>query len=342
MKEVINTNYSENIDSTVKDRQEYIDGIEKIISERCKDAAKKRLEYTKDIFDDPDKYREELKEFLGWPLNQKRPDALPETSSEFLYEEDGYKVYRMKFEIIDGLKLTGLFFKVQTEEKRPFLIVQHGGGGTPERMSGIYGDTRNYNDLTQRVLKHKVHVFAPQVLLWKKDEYGVEYDRKEVDAKLKRVGSSISALEIYAFERVIDYFEKQDYTDKIGMVGLSYGGFFTLYLSALDTRIKSAVSCSYFSTRDAYPWADWTWRDYAYKFDDAEIACMIYPRHFAIEVGRNDALFNINKSIESEKRLKKLCEKVGTDWYDYYIFEGVHEFCPDDTHINNMINDLTK
>lgn len=45
-------------------------------------------------------------------------------------------------------------------------------------------------------------------------------------------------------------------SNKTGMVGLSYVGFYTLYIAALDTRIKAAVSCSFFNDRDRYPWSD--------------------------------------------------------------------------------------
>lgn len=106
--------------------------------------------------------------------------------------------------------MTGLFFKVDGEEKKPLVIAQHGGQGTPELISGVYGKTDIYNDMLQRIRENGVHVFAPQLLLWS-DDYNVEFDRKAIDARLKRVGSSITAVEIYRIIRILDYFEAQKY-----------------------------------------------------------------------------------------------------------------------------------
>ena len=203
----------------------------------------------------------------------------------------------------------------------------------------MYGDTYNYNNMLERVIKYKVNAFAPQLLLWA-DEYNVKYDRREVDARLKRVGSSITAVEIYGIMRIIDWFEAKEYVSDIGMVGLSYGGFYTLYTAAIDTRIKSAVSCAFFNKRDQYPWSDWTWDCSAEKFDDAEIACLVYPRKLWIGIGNVDETFDYKYGVESFEKLKKLCKSVGTDWVNLKVFDGVHEFFKDDEEIQRLISDI--
>jgi hypothetical protein len=228
---------------------------------------------------------------------------------------------------------------MNTQEPKPLVIVQHGGEGTPEHVSGIYGETFNYNDLLERVIKHNVHAFLPQFLLWA-DCYDVAYDRKAIDARLKRVGSSITAIEMYSIIRILDYFETQDYVTDFGMVGLSYGGFYTLCTSAVEKRIKSAISYAFFNKRDAVDWSDWTWFESAEKFDDAEIACLSYPRHLCIEVGDKDPLFNAEYGKESFEKIKNLCHEVGTDWIDFTVFEGVHETNKDDAPIKKLVEDL--
>ena len=76
---------------------------------------------------------------LGWPLVGYKPQETAEPLSEKLSEEDGYSVYRMQFEILPGLKMTGLFFMANATGKRPMVMVQHGGWGTPEQLCGIMG-----------------------------------------------------------------------------------------------------------------------------------------------------------------------------------------------------------
>lgn len=336
-------NYREDLFYTQEQRQIYLDGIEKLIDQRQKDASKERTEYVKDIFTDPEKYRADFRRMLGWPLvdhSKQEEREAPTPRSVKLADEDGYSIYRMTFEVLEGLEMTGLYFEMHGEGKKPLVLVQHGGSGTPEAVSDIYGIKNNYNNMLARVIKNGVHAFAPQVLLWKVEKYGVPYDRKEIDARLKRVGSSITALEIYAMMRILNYFEKQDNVLNFGMVGLSYGGFYTLFLSAIDTRIKAAFSCSFFNSRDAYPWSDWTWWRSAHTFDDAEIACLVYPRKLNIEIGDRDNLFDVRSGRKSFERLRELCADVGTDWVRFDTFEGVHEFALSDTSIKAVTEHL--
>jgi dienelactone hydrolase len=276
---------------------------------------------------------------LGWPLVDHLYDGLPAVKSVKLSDEDGFSIYRMHFEILDGVEMSGLYFEMHTEEKKPLVLVQHGGLGTPELIAGVYGYTANYNQMLERVIAQGVHAFAPQLLLWDK-EYEVPFEREKIDARLKRVGSSITAVELYGMMRILDYFEVKDNISTIGMVGLSYGGFYTLFLSALDTRIKSAISCAFFNTRDKQPWSDWVWFESAGKFDDAEIACMVYPRKLCIEIADNDTLFDVSYGKQAFERIKEMAGDIGTDWLDFIVFEGKHEFCKDDAPIENMVKNL--
>ncbi len=332
-------NYREEFKATEGYKQEYVDGLARLIERRQNDAEKIRRAYFRDVFTDPERYREDLKKMLGWPLTESGEKVLPRVSSEKLSDEDGYSVYRMSLEILDGVNMTGLYFRMHGEEKRPLVLVQHGGMGTPEHIAGIYGGTTNYNDMLQRVIAHGVDAFAPQLLLWN-EKYGAPFDRKAVDARLKRVGSSITAVEVYGLMRILDYFEAQSRISGFGMVGLSYGGFYTLFAAALDTRIASAISCSFFNTRDQIGWSDWTWFRSAEQFDDAEIACLVYPRRLCIEIGKEDPLFAHEYGAESFQKLTALCEGVGTDWVSLISFDGVHEFCKDDAPIERMVRDI--
>lgn len=332
-------NYKEEKDITKPAKQAYLDEINCIISKRKNVCKEIRFDYAKDIFKTPEKYRSEFKEMLGWPLVNQIDNSIPSVESEKLYEENGYSIFRMKIEVLDGFSIRGLFFKKETATPLPLVIVQHGGDGTPELVSGIYGETFNYNNILERVIKHNVHAFLPQFILWS-EIYNVSYDRKALDASLKRVGSSITALEVYSIIRILDYFETQDYITNFGMIGLSYGGFYTLFTSAVDTRIKSAISYAFFNKRDAVDWSDWTWFKSAEKFDDAEVACLCYPRHLCIEIGDKDPLFDAKYGVESFEHIKDLSADVGTEWIDFTVFDGVHETSKYDTPIEKLIKDL--
>ena len=332
--------YREELQVADEFKKKLVDGLDELIFERQREYEKKRKEYRKDIMGEQEKYRQALKAMLGWPLVDHHDDGLPSVTKVKLAKENDYTIYRMTFKILGTVDITGLYFEIDGNEKRPLVIAQHGGWGAPEQISNFYGDTENYNHMAERVLAKGVHVFAPQLLLWNPNKSPVEYNRERIDGRLKRVGSSVTAVECYALMRILDYFEAQDNVSGFGMLGLSYGGFWTLYLSALDTRIKSAISCAFFNTRDQYPWTPWTWFCAAEKFDDAEVAALVYPRKLCIQIGKNDPLFDAKYGYESYETLAQICKDVGTDWVDFMPFDGDHEFCKDDAPIDKMIKHL--
>ena len=110
--------------------------------------------------------------------------------------------------------------------------------------------------------------------------------------------------------------------------------------AALDPRIQSAVSCSYFNTRDQYAFTDWCLPNAANTFDDAQIACLVYPRRLCLEMGNQDILFDHRRSTRSYEIIKELAKEHGTDWVELIIFEGLHEFHRDDAPIIRLVNEL--
>ncbi len=334
-------NFKEERALSKKGKENYVNGLNYIIEKRQEEAKALRREYIKDIFNIPEKYREDLKAMLGWPLVNYDNGWQTRVESEKLFEDETCEAFRMSFEVLEGLTVSGLFFKAKGEEKKPLVLVQHGGLGTPEFISGFYGSTSNYNDMLDRVQKHGVHIFALQLLLWDKPSYEVDFDRASIDAKLKRVGSSITAIEIFALTKIMDYFEEKPYVKNFGMVGMSYGGFYTLFTTAIDTRIKSAVSSSFFNSRDKVGWSDWVWKNSAYMFDDAEVACLVYPRRIHLAMADNDEIFNHEYSSASFEKIKEISESVGTQWVKFQVFGGTHEFIKDDEALETLIKDLS-
>lgn len=330
--------YREDTEVSKVYKEAYLQGIKKWIARREQTALSQRDRYCRDIFDKQEMYRKDFKAMLGWPLTEAKDMSVPAAKTEKLAADNVCSIYRISIEVLDGLSMTGLLF-LKDENKRPLVIAQHGGLGTPEVVGNLYGDTSNYNHMIERILTYDVNVFAPQLLIWDAS-YEVEYDRASLDAQLKRTGSSITALELYGLSRILDYFETRDYVSNFGMAGLSYGGFYTLFLAAVDTRIRSAVSCSFFNNRKNYAWNDWTWYRSAEKFSDAEIACLIYPRKLCVEVGTKDALFDIGSAREEICRLKEMSKTVGEQWLDILEFDGVHEFCWDDLPLKKLAEEL--
>lgn len=332
-------------------KEAYVSGINTFISDGYRHQEEARTAYIAGIARDPEKYRSDLRNMLGFPLNdQQSMNSQTSLSKVLLFEDDEKVIYRTTVTVLDAIPFTGLLFLHKDTNPRPFIIVQHGGSGTPELCSGFFNNrTANYNNMTERVFLRGANVFAPQLLLWS-DDYETDgfkrSDRIILDGQLKQLGGSIASLEIFCIIKSIDALCTVGYADAqhLGMIGFSYGGFYTLFTTAIEKRLKAAFSCSFFNKRSHYPWLDWTWMGSAGKFLDAEAAMLIYPRCLRIAVGDNDELFNAKLAVEEFDRLRKLSHDIygNTDWFDTCIFPGTHEFIKTDDFIEKVIAEVSK
>ena len=331
---------------TESNKARYLTEINALIASREDELKSIRNACCTDIFDKQEAHRKAYLDMLGWPLNAAIPRPIPAAEMiEELGVEGDYTLIRMRIEVLSGLWLTGLYLRLNTDERRPLVIAQHGGAGTPELISGFYfeGSDVNYNGMVSRLMPHRVHVFMPALLLWDPSFYGQPYDRVSIDARLKRIGGSVTALEVYAITRAIDYFESVLNPLSVGMVGLSYGGHYTLFTTAADPRIRSAVSSSFFSQRRHYAWPDWSWKGAAALYDDAEIACLCYPRRLCVEMGDHDELFAAKHTHAATDEVKAYCRHAGIDpdtWFECIVFDGIHEYGRMEDPIKRLIRDL--
>ena len=114
--------YQENEKDTESFREKYFNDIRGIIFDRQQKMAEQRKEYCKDIFTDTEKYRDDLKKILGWPLTEPRNEKLPSVRKTLIAKEETCTVYRMHFEVLDGLEMTGLYFEMDGECKKPLVV----------------------------------------------------------------------------------------------------------------------------------------------------------------------------------------------------------------------------
>lgn len=298
---------------------------------------------------DASSMREQVRSMLGWPLAMdsdrgSRSDSASVPAAKVIYvsEDKLGSIYRVEVEAGFGLTTYGILFIPKKEGPHPLVISQHGGWGTPELCSGFYGDT-NYNDMTRRVLQRGIAVFAPQLLLWNPDAYGPEFHRHQYDKQLKHVGSSIAAVEMYKIQRAIDYFISRPDIDhsKIGMIGLSYGGFYTMFTAALDTRIKAAYSSCFINNRFVVDWPDFTWFNAGNRFLDAEICALIAPRFLHVEVGTRDEVFLYEHAQPEIDKVEALYTQLNiSDRFSAKAFDGGHELDPSDDGIDFFCRSL--
>ena len=322
-------------------RSSYHDGLEALLKQLQKQADCERTSLHPEIMENPDAFRDRIRRHLGWPLTDSRRKGAT-VKKIYVASDSQADIYRLQLEIQPGIWMYGILFLQHTDVPCPLVIVQHGGFGTPELCSSFV-DSGNYNDMTRRILKKGVHVFCPQLFLWHSQLFGDRpYDRRQFDDALKRVGSSITAIELDGLQQCLDYLQTlpQVLPERIGMVGLSYGGFYTLLFGALDIRIRAAMTACFFNDADAHrEFSDCAWFGSRRVFQDAELAALICPRTLWISVANRDELFSCETAEKEMNRLREIC---GERWKNLCIqvFEGVHEFPKDDAGVDFVVQAL--
>jgi len=335
-------------------RNDYLEGVLALIREKAEDSRKNRDSFLtpEKLCADREKYREKYIQMLGWPLTEYTHEYHPNVKKELVEELDFLTIYRLTVETLPGLWFTGmLYVPTERKEKAPLVLINPGGSYCSEGLiaHGTY-DCGQYQNIGGRALETGAILYAPQFLLWS-DGGPLKQPamRQLFDAKLKAMSGSITALEIFNVRRAIDYFVENEPIDPdhIGMMGLSYGGFYALYIPAAETRIRTVFSSCFFCDRFCTETEatgcrpDWLWQNAADSFFDAEVAALIAPRALYIENGRTDTLFPVDLVEMESARLKPFYAAAGADdRLLFHIGENGHAVSVGDTGLDFFMKHL--
>ena len=314
-------------------RQRYVDGLASFVARK---NAENKLHRTtamspEALKADPEFFRQKYKKMLGLDLFAG-PSPKP-TEVTYVDSDEVCDIYRLTVYITEEIPFYAMLLLPRNGKKpMPLVIAQHGGNGTPELCSDYHG-ANNYNHMVQRALAKGRAVLAPQILVWCQTEgermraHPIPYDRKKLDVDLKRFGSSITALEISGIMKSLDYVCAREDIDpeQVSMIGISYGGYFTLHTMAADRRIKAGYCAAVFNDRDVYNWSDWTYQGSATMFQDAEVAALCAPRKLYVQVGKTDPVFDYHSALPEAERVKAYFEAFSVpENYIFDLWDGGH------------------
>lgn len=277
------------------------------------------------------KLRQALRDSLGYPPPGKPGPEPPEFHR---VGEDSIAVYyRTRFSVLPGVHVVGLYLVPKNRKAPlPLVIAMHGGGGSPE-VATFHGGA-NYHDMVRGAAREGYAVWAPQHL-YVAEGYPADF-RQRLDSRARSQGTTITAIEIAKITRGLDVVLKRPEVDRkrVAMIGLSYGGFYTLYTTALEPRIKVAVSSCFFSDRAALldrteptGWNDWRFTNGLSLFSDSAVVSLICPRPLEVQVGAKDDLFPIADARgEAPKAASPYRLLNIPDWFRFVDFDGGHEW----------------
>jgi dienelactone hydrolase len=275
-----------------------------------------------------------LQQRIGYP-----PPGFHDTVQEHLEKigEDSLATYyRCTIPVSPEMETYGLYLVPKGAAfPAPLVIAQHGGGGFPELA--LFRGGGNYHDLVRGPVRHGWVVFAPHLVFYPFGDRDhntplPENVRAELDDQLRKRGTTLAAVEVAKITKALDALLKRPENDarRVVMTGLSYGGYYTLYTTALDARIRAAVpSCSFFKgdevtgnhvaeirtegvLRDLEPW---------------ELAALICPRPLQVQAGRRDDLLGIEPTTQQATKAAAFYRSQGAaDQFEFAPFDGGHEF----------------
>jgi len=240
--------------------------------------------------------------------------------------------------------------KMKEKKKFPAILCCHGHGtfgkdtvagvhnGKPDVIQNIKLHNYNYGE---QMAERGFVTICPD---WRSFGERVGYNNELFNGRDKCnihfiqhliLGRTLLGANIFDGMRAIDFLLTRDEVnvDKIGCMGLSFGGTMTTYMTLLDERIKAGDIICYASTTLHYAinrpnFCGSQLVPYLYKYADVgDVISAICPKPLLIESGANDTCFWIHSALKAHKKVKKAYEsaKVSDNlWIE--VFPGEHAF----------------
>ena len=229
------------------------------------------------------------------------------------------------------------------------MIALHGHGTwgaeaiiwAPADPLGIELNQQLNYDYAGQLAKQGYLVFVPELRGFGKRLESPEYQEGDaqwvsscyqVGVNALLLGKTLLGLRVYDVMQLIDYIHtrSENLTETLGCVGLSGGGMITLFTTALDTRITSAVVSGYFNTfRDSIMAVRHCLCNFipgiALVAEMVDIAGLVAPRPLLIETGTQDPIFPTAATQRAYNELKKIYSVFSADQnLDIDVFEAEH------------------
>ena len=179
--------------------------------------------------------------FHGWP--KEWVSSPPKFEDLGVTPGNGYQIRKLRYEIVPGFQSTAILYEpLNVHGKVPAILNVNGHVGAP-------GKSVEYKQ--KRCITFARNGILALNLEWLSyGELGAEFNQHWYGAHLDLVGVNELGIFYLAMRRGLDYLYDHPNTDRarLGMTGLSGGGWQTIILSSLDERVKVAVPVAGFSS----------------------------------------------------------------------------------------------
>ncbi|PIY35955.1 MAG: hypothetical protein COZ06_37235 [Armatimonadetes bacterium CG_4_10_14_3_um_filter_66_18] len=230
---------------------------------------------------------------------------------------------------------------LEAGERRPGILCAHGHGVGKDALAGITGEEYEHH-IALRLAREGYVTLSPD---WR--TFG---ERADPEAWVRRPGRDgcnvaylaqgyfgyqLLGLQIHDAQVCLDYLQSlpQVAGSRLGMIGCSFGGTMTSYVSALDDRIKVSIPVCYLSTVKSaltVQHGNTCGSQFAFGLlkhgEISDVFGLLAPRPCMPQVGRQDTCFLLDDALKAAKHLKTIYKAAGAaNSLAVHVFPGVHE-----------------
>lgn len=282
----------------------------------------------------------------------EKVDLNPEIMVE--WQEEGLIKQKLVFDVEPGLSATAYLFRpAQAKGKLPGILACHGHG--PFGKETVMGN-RSSAELRANIEQHNYDYglqmakagYAVIAIDWRgfgerddrsrpylndnigeRDICNVHYLRANI------IGMTVLGMNLNDAGCALDYLCSRDFVDseRIGAMGLSFGGTMSTWTSIFDQRIKaSSIMCysdrfANFGMADANFCGSQITPSLFELCDLPDLQGLIAPRPLLIEIGTYDDCFFVDPAMSCFNEVEKIYAAAGArDKLELDLFEGGHRW----------------
>jgi dienelactone hydrolase len=225
-------------------------------------------------------------------------------------------------------------------EPGPALLAIHGHGPGKARICGLTEDEHDEGPPYAHVLASEGYVvLAPDLRGFGERSDWMPEDKYHCDWDLvcaTMAGIVPHARNLWDLQRSLDVLAAHPLVDpgRMGACGLSYGATCTLFLAAIDERVRAAIVACYLSSwRSAHtvPWnmcGSQILPGQIGHIEHLDVASLIAPRPLLAENGVDDILFPVDAARATVASLRRVYAQLGApaDAVVHDVFDGGHRW----------------
>ena len=221
----------------------------------------------------------------------------------------------------------------------PGILAVHGHGPGKATVVGLEPTEAPNGDYAHQLAQRGFVVLAPDLRCFGERADLNPPDHYACDTNLVHAvmaGWNPLTQNLWDLARTLDVLQGHALVDgeRLGVVGLSYGGTMALFLAAWDQRVRATVVSGYFSSwaeSHKMPWnmcGSQILPGLLGQLEHVDLGALIAPRPLLIESGRQDDLFPAVTAEAEVSKLRKVYRGLGAvdENLVHDIFEAGHQW----------------